>query len=154
MGEIFRDPRDFGDFLRCGFADAGDGAEFFQEQGFAAGGHAGAVVEGAFFHAAAVEEFVIAVGEAVGFVADALEEFEGSAVVGDEERFGFAGKEDFLALFGEADDGNFLKAECAELFQRAGELAFSAVDDDEIRQDDFGFAFPSESALDIDEGFL
>ena len=36
-------------------------------------GHARAVVEDAFFHAAAKEQGIVGIGEAVSFVADALE---------------------------------------------------------------------------------
>ena len=42
-------------------------------------------------HAAAVEQFVVAVGEAVGLVADALEELERAAVVRQADRLAAAG---------------------------------------------------------------
>ena len=43
---------------------------------------------------------MVAVGPAVGFVADALEESEGTGGVGEDERIGGVGAEDFLAFFG------------------------------------------------------
>ena len=41
----------------------------------------------------------------MGFVANALQEFEGTGIVGELERLADAGAEYFFALFGEADDG-------------------------------------------------
>lgn len=77
-----------------GAADAGDGCDFFNGSSFesldgaevseeasaSCEGDAGAVVEDAFFNAAVEEELVVGVGDAVGFVADALEHAEGAGV--------------------------------------------------------------------------
>ena len=62
-------------------------------------------------HAAAVEQCVVAVGEAVGLVADALEQLERAAVVRDADRLAAAGHEDLLVLLGQADDGQLVQAE-------------------------------------------
>lgn len=43
---------------------------------------------------------MVAIGPAVGFVADALEEAEGSGGVREDEGIGGVGAEDFLAFFG------------------------------------------------------
>ena len=43
---------------------------------------------------------MVAIGPAVGFVADALEESEGAGGVRKEEGIGGVGAEDFLAFFG------------------------------------------------------
>ena len=104
-------PGSRGDFLGGGFFEAGDAAEFFQQEPLFVSGHAGAVVEQAFLHAAAVEQGVVAVGEAVGLVADALEQLERAAVVRDADGLLAAGDEDFLVLLGEADDGQVVQAE-------------------------------------------
>ena len=54
-GGFFRDAGDGGDLGGGGFFQAGDASEFFQQELFAAGRHAGAVIEGAFPHPAAIE---------------------------------------------------------------------------------------------------
>jgi hypothetical protein len=51
----------------------------------------------------AAEEVVVVLGEAVGFVADVLEEAEGVAVAGEPAGFGLAGDVDLFFSLGEAD---------------------------------------------------
>ena len=106
---------------------------------------------------------MVAVGPAVGFVANALEEFQGAAFVGDEEGFAFFRAIDFLAFFGEADDGDAAEAEALEFGHGHGELAFAAVDDDEVGEgDEFGISdfrfriadFVFEAAEGFEWGFL
>src|SRR5690606_9279380 len=87
-------------------------------------------------------------------VADALEELERAAVVRDEDGLAAAGDEDFLALLRQADDGEFVQPELAQLADGGGELAFAAIHDDEVRQHDFRPTFAGEAALDLDEVFL
>ena len=154
FGGFLRDAGERGDFLRGGGLDAGDAAEFFQQALFLGGRDAGAFVEQALAHAAAVEQFVVAVGEAVGLVADALEQLERAAVVRQADRLASAGNEDFLMLLGEADDRQVVQAERAQFLHSHAELALAAIDDDEIRQDDFRAALAGEPALDLDGIFL
>ena len=56
--------------------------------------------------------------------------------MGDEEGFAFFGAIDFLAFFGESDDGDAAEAEALEFGHGHGELAFAAVDDDEVGEGD------------------
>ena len=58
-----------------GEAHALDGAEFFEKSGFASFADVGEFVEDAFGDFAEAKCRVVSVGEAMGFVADALEEF-------------------------------------------------------------------------------
>lgn len=154
LGGGERNAGEGGELGGCGLANFGDGLEVLEESGFAAWGDAGAVVEEAFAHAALEEEGVVGIGEAVGFVADALEELEGALVVGDEEGEWVAGEEDFFALFGEADEGELGEADGFELGEGGAELSFAAVDDDEVGEVDGGEIFAGEAALGVDGGFL
>ena len=153
-GEFFRNAGDGGDLRWFRFPDPRRRSEFLQQQGFPVRRHAGAVVEGAFLHAAAVEELVVAVREAVRLVADALEKLEGTPVVRDEEGIGFAGEEHLLALFRQPDDGQFLQAQCPELFERAGKLALATIDDHQIRKHDLRLALLGKAALGFDQRLL
>ena len=115
-----------------GGAEALDAAEFFEEGGFAAFADAGEFVEDALGNFFEAEFGVVGVGEAMGFVADALEEFEGAGVVIEAEGIDFAGAEDFFVFLGEADDGDVGEAEFGEFRAGGVELAFAAIDEDEV----------------------
>ncbi len=76
----------------------------------------------------------------MGFVAGALEEAAGG-VVGVEDDWGFGvGSEDFFEAFGEGDDGD-LEVEFLEDFDCGAELAFAAVDEEEVGDFGEGFVF-------------
>ena len=66
---------DFGELFDGGEAHALDGAEFFEESGFAAFADVGEFVEDAFGDFAEAQSCVVGVGEAMGFITDTLEEF-------------------------------------------------------------------------------
>ncbi len=100
IGEAAADAWDGGEGVWGEAADSGDGAEAGEEGAFSGFGDAGDVVEDAFADAAFHEELVVAVGPAVGFVADALEEAESAGGVREDEGIGGVGAEDFLAFFG------------------------------------------------------
>ncbi len=101
---------------------------------------AGAVVEEALGDATLEQELVVAVGPAVGFVADALEEFERAGFMREDDGVAFTGNKDFFPLFGEADDGESNEAEALEFCHGDAELAFAAVHDDEVWEaDPLGF---------------
>ena len=70
----------------------------------------------------------------MGFVADALEEFQCAAVFWEAQRFFFAGSIDFFEFFGEAEDGDVAEAEFFEFGTGGVELAAAAVDEDQIRK--------------------
>jgi len=131
-GELGADAVGGGDLRDGGAAEAGDAAEVLQEDLLPVLGDAGAIVEKALGDAAFHQELVVAVGKAVGFVANALEHFQGAAGVREEERKRVAGAVDFLKFFGEADDRQFVQAEALQLAASGGELAFATIDDDEI----------------------
>ena len=65
----------FGELFDGCEAHALDGAEFFEEGGFASFADVGEFVQDAFGDFAEAKGGVVGVGEAMGFVADALEEF-------------------------------------------------------------------------------
>src|ERR1041384_885099 len=66
---------DFGDLFEGGEAEALDAAEFFEERSFAALADAWEFVENAFGNPLETQLSIVGVGEAMGFVAHALEEF-------------------------------------------------------------------------------
>jgi hypothetical protein len=73
--------------------------------------------------------------EAVRFVAGLLDEFERFRFFVDVRRHRVVGKINFLQPFGDADHRHFaFQPECAQAFHGCAELAFAAVDDDELGQ--------------------
>src|SRR5580765_2765779 len=66
---------DFSQLFYGGEAHPLDRAEFFEERGFASFANVGKFVENAFGNFAEAQRGVVGVGEAMRFVADALEEF-------------------------------------------------------------------------------
>lgn len=71
----------------------------YQQQSFFEALMPGASSKALFPHAFAVEQFVIAVGKTVGFVADALHEFEGSRAVRQAKGLGLVGEKYFFLCF-------------------------------------------------------
>ena len=79
-GDSFREARadagERGDFCGDCAADSGDAAEVAEQRLIARFTHAGAFVEQTLGDAALHENLVVAIRPAVGFVADALEQFQ------------------------------------------------------------------------------
>jgi len=132
FGEFSADAAGGGDFVGAGATEAGDAAEMLEEELFAVLGDAGAIVEEALGDAPFHEQLMVAVGEAMGFIADALEQLEGAAVFGEADGNRAPGAVNFFEFLGEADDGQFVQAEALEFAAGGAELAFSAIDDDEV----------------------
>src|SRR5262249_21264127 len=101
-----------------------------QQDCFAVLRDAGAIVEQTFGDAAFHEELMIAVGETVRFVADALKEFQRTAVLGKSQRLGPTWPIHFLEFLGEADDWNIVETESLQFAAGRAELAFATIDDD------------------------
>jgi hypothetical protein len=122
----------FGEGVEAGALDVGDAAEFAEE--FAGGGwaDAGDFAEGGFGLALGAAEAVESDGEAVGFVADGLDEMEDGVVAVEFDRLVFLAVEveDFF-LFGDAGEGLVDDGEGFESFGGGVELADAAVDEDE-----------------------
>jgi len=76
---------------------------------------------------------VVAVGDAVGFVADPLEEPDRATVVRQDQRMVGAGAVDFLAFLGQADGGQVPQAEGAQLAHRHSQLALAAIHHHQVR---------------------
>ena len=88
----------------------------------------------------AAEDVVVVLGEAVGFVADVLEEAKRKRVAREFDRVAFAGEKDFFFLLGKGEQGrggDFLVAEGGE---GGGELALAAVDEEDVGKDFIGVA--------------
>lgn len=82
----------------------------------------------------AAQRTVVGDGEAVAFVAHALDEIEGVGLARQDDRFVFVFFEEKLFLFGESEGWNVCIALFAHGAAGVAELAFAAVDDDEIWQ--------------------
>ena len=81
----------------------------------------------------------------MGFVADALHEFEGSRAVRQAKGLGLVGEKYFFPLLGQAYDGDlFFDSQFAQHGIGAGELSFAAVHDNQVGQ--FG-SFGDQAAV-------
>ena len=114
LGKWFVDAVALLDFGAGGPAQFGEGTEVFHECVFSDSGHARAVVEQAFLHATPHQQRIVGIGKSMSLIADALQQFQGAAVVGNRQRLAFAGSIDLLALLGEADDRKFVKLQFAQ----------------------------------------
>ncbi len=72
--------------------------------------------------------------EAVCLVASALEQLQLGGAVVEHERRGASGEEDLLDALGQRDHHDTALAKAAQRLQTGGELAFAAVDHDEVGQ--------------------
>ena len=73
-------------------------------------------------------------------VADALDQIKTLRVPGQQQGVGSVREEDLFLLFGQTDNRNFPgEAEFIQHFDGAAQLAFSTVDDHQIRQERKGF---------------
>ena len=82
---------------------------------------------------------VIGNGKAVGFVADGLQQLEFRRVMAEDDGIAAASNEDFFDALGQTDDRRFA-ASLADDRQGRMELAFAAVDDDQVRHGPILFA--------------
>ena len=71
-------------------------------------------------------------GEAVGLVADVLQQPQGERAAGEHDRVGPAGQVDLFLLLGQGDDGRRDDLERVEGGQGRGELALAAVDQPDV----------------------
>ena len=120
LGKWFVDAVALLDFGTGGPAQFGERAEVFHQGVFSDSGHARTIVEQAFLHATPHQQRVVGIGKSVCLIADALQQFQGAAVVGNRQRLAFAGLIDLLALLGEAYDRKFMKLEFAQFRVRWG----------------------------------
>lgn len=136
LGDVGGDAGGGGDLFEGGGAEAVEGVEAVEEAFAAAGADAGDAIEdggGAGFSAALA---VAGIGEAVGFIAGALDEEEAFGTGGEEDRSGLAGDKNFFFSFGEAGDGDLgVEAEFLEDVEGDAELAFAAIDEEEVGED-------------------
>ena len=87
-----------------------------EQRGAADGAESGKVVEDALADFFGTEVGVVGVGEAVGFVAQALEKIERGRVEGEIQRRAFVGEDDRLVFFREADERGRLDVEGGKSF--------------------------------------
>ena len=78
------------------------------------------------------EHVVVVLGEAVGLVADVLEQPQGERAAAQDDRVGPAGDVDLLLLLGQRDQGRRGDAERLEGVEGRVELALAAVDQEDV----------------------
>src|ERR1700730_6844207 len=123
-----------GNLLHTRLAQTTNGTKLAQQQIFPVLAHAWAIIENAFTDAFFHEQLMISVGEAVGLVANSLEQSQRAGVDRQLQRQGPAGPVNLLMLLGQADDREIMKTESLQLTAGGGELTFPTIDDDEVRK--------------------
>lgn len=121
-----------GNFLDAGDLDFLDGSKVLEEGSFAHFAHAGKFVKkalGDFFQA---ETGVVGVGEAVGFVADALEEFESAGMTAEAKGKRSVRQVNFFEFFCQTNDGNLFQSQFLKFAKSGIELAFASVNKNEV----------------------
>src|SRR5215216_2138190 len=126
--------------LQRGAQESLRGAEVVQDLLFARRSHAGQLVEDGGGHDPSTHLAVVGVGEAVGLVADALQQVQLRRVPLQPHRLRAARLEDLLVALGERAQGDVRQLGAhLELLQNRddrGELALAAVEQDQIRSGD------------------
>ena len=150
-GEFFAEALDGHDVGRIGRSNTVNAAEVIHERATAHGTEAGHVVEDGLADLFGAEIGVVGVGEAVGLVAQALQELQAGGGEAEVEGRALVGEDDGLVFFGEADEGGGLEVEGDEGFQGGTDLAAAAVDHHEVRH---GFALVAEAAVAAANDFL
>ena len=142
---------DFGQGVKADALDVGDAAEFAEE--FAGGGCADTrdIAQGGFGLAFAATEAVEGNGEAVGLVANLLDEVKHRIMAIKLDGFVFLAVEiEDLLLFGDAGEGLVDDSEGFEGFGGGVELADAAVDEDQAGQ---GLIFFEDALVAAGHGF-
>ena len=123
---------DLGEGVEAGALEVGDAAEFAEELAGGGWADAGDIAESGLGLAFAAAEAVEGDGEAVGFVADLLDEVEDRVVAVELDGLVFLAVEvEDLFLFGDAGERLVDDGEGLEGFGGSLELADAAVDEDE-----------------------
>jgi len=120
------------DFLHGGFSQAGNAAEVLHERGSPGFPHAGELIEDRFPDLPAAQVGVEGIGEAMGFIPDALEELNCGIIERETQGWSLIGEDNGLTLFGQADEGRWLKVEHKKGPEGGADLPFSSVDHHEI----------------------
>ena len=112
-------------------ADALERLEVLEQHGARLGADAGDVVEGALHLALAALLAVEGDGEAVGLVAQALDDVQRLAVLVDVEGHAVAREIDLVEPLGYAHDGNLaVQTDTVESFSGRGDLSLTTIDDE------------------------
>ena len=74
------------------------------------------------------------IGKPVRFIANPLQKPQRVGILRQSQRERASGPVDLLEFLGQPDDRQFVQTEALQLFAGGGELAFAAVDDDQVRQ--------------------
>ena len=90
----------------------------------------------------------------MGFVADALHEFEGSRAVRQAKGLGLVGEKYFFPLLGQAYDGHVSQADGFQIGQSGGKLSFTSVHYYQIWNFDGGFSFRAEFLKPLVQGHV
>ena len=100
LGEFFPDSSGSFDGFSAGSAKSGDAAKLFQERFLFGVRHSWAIVEQALGDPTLHQKLMVAIGKAVGLVANALEHFQGTTIVREDQGHWMAWAINFLEFLG------------------------------------------------------
>src|ERR1019366_4447343 len=108
------------------------GTEFFQQRRLAPLADAGEFVQHALGNFFEPQLRVVAVGHAMTFVAQALQQFHRRMIQAEPERLAFLRQINFLKLLRQSDDRDAFETKFFQLGARHAQLAFAAVNHDQV----------------------
>ena len=133
LGHRIREPRQALQRVEVRGLDGADAPELLHQALLARRAESRDVVEDRLGHAPVPQLAVVADGEPVGLVPDALEEVQGLALPRDSHGVGLAGHEDLLEPLGQGGHGDLLlEAEIPDHPAGDGELGLAAVHEEQL----------------------
>src|SRR5947207_10545974 len=118
FGQLSANPFGGRDFFHARAAESIHGTKFSQQQVLAVLTHTGAIVQNAFADSFFHEQLMIGVGEAMRFVANALEQSQGAGIQWKLERQRAAWPINFLMFLRQADDGRTVQTDSLQFTDR------------------------------------
>ena len=110
-----------------------DRPEFFEQGRLSLLADAGKFVENALGNLLQPQLRVVGVGEAMRFVAHALQQLQCAGIMAQPQRLAFTRPIDFLELLRQTNRGKVAQPKLVQLFARGVELPFTAVDENQVR---------------------
>ena len=134
LREFRTDPLRRCNLFHARFAESIHRTKFPQQQIFPVLAHARTIIKNAFADTFFHEQLMIGVSEAMGLVADTLEQSQSARRGGQLQRQRPAGPINLFVLLGQADNWKIVQAKPLQFAARCRELTFSTIDNDQIRK--------------------
>lgn len=133
FGQLSAYPFRSSDLFNTCAAESIHGPEPSQQQVFPVLAHARAIIENAFFDSLFHEQLMIGIGEPMRLIADSLKQSQGRRIHWKSQWQCTAGSINFLVFFRQADNRKIVQAQSLQFATGGRQLAFSAIDNDQIR---------------------